>query len=253
MGRKKGADDDSWKPFKCNICSKSFIYPMNYKTHESKHKKEDCKQCLELDPKPSTCPHIKYNCVYCNKVFLDCADYKKDQAQHKLKPECRYCKKTFRQLYSLKIHMNIHTGRRPYVCPICGYSCHSPQVLRHHELFNHVKRPAITQHNDQSNEPLVTSPTMKIGPVISRAPPVMVREDDEVSKTEPVKKSVVKRPAGPANMATPVRVVAKVGARAIVSPGVKLATRAIVTRPAVVRSEPIVTRSGPPAAVAAAK
>ena len=46
---------------------------------------EDCRQCLELEPKPSTCPHIKYNCVYCNKVFLDCADYKKDQAAHKLK------------------------------------------------------------------------------------------------------------------------------------------------------------------------
>ena len=43
-------------------------------------------------------------------------------------PECRFCKKTFRQVYSLKIHMNIHTGRRPYVCEICGYSCHSPQV-----------------------------------------------------------------------------------------------------------------------------
>ena len=47
-------------------------------------------------------------------------------------PECRLCKKTFKQLYTLKIHMNIHRGHRPYVCHVCGYSCHSPQVQYTH-------------------------------------------------------------------------------------------------------------------------
>ncbi|KAL5262724.1 hypothetical protein ACHWQZ_G008206 [Mnemiopsis leidyi] len=137
MAKTRDDADDSWKPYKCAICGKHFLYSMNHKRHASVHK--ECLDCKELNPMPVKCPHVKFNCDYCDRTFATQSEYKKCQAQHKKKPECRYCKKTFKQLYSLKIHMNIHTGRRPYVCEVCGYSCHSPQVLRHHELFNHVQ------------------------------------------------------------------------------------------------------------------
>ena len=82
MGRTNNSDD-SWKPFKCKICGKHFIYSMGCKTHENKHK--ECAECLDMEPRPANCPHIKYYCVYCNKTFLDQADHKRCQAQHKLK------------------------------------------------------------------------------------------------------------------------------------------------------------------------
>ena len=81
MGRDEA--DDSWKPYKCGICGKHFLYSMNYKRHVSKHK--ECMECKELDPMPVKCPHVKYNCDYCDRTFVSQSEYKKCQAQHKAK------------------------------------------------------------------------------------------------------------------------------------------------------------------------
>ena len=83
MGKTRDDADDSWKPYKCGICGKYFLYAMNFKTHESKHK--ECQDCKKLDSMPAKCPHVEYNCVYCDTTFLEHADFKKCQAQHKAK------------------------------------------------------------------------------------------------------------------------------------------------------------------------
>lgn len=93
MGKQKDDADDSWKPYKCEICGKHFLYSMNFKTHKKKHK--ECRECRELDPIPVVCPHKKFNCVYCDKTFVDQAEYKKCQAKHKAKVNTNYSSVSF--------------------------------------------------------------------------------------------------------------------------------------------------------------
>jgi len=40
----------------------------------------------------------------------------------KKREECSICHKRFENKYKLKIHMNCHTGNRPYICETCGAS-----------------------------------------------------------------------------------------------------------------------------------
>ncbi|EKM54479.1 uncharacterized protein PHACADRAFT_73403, partial [Phanerochaete carnosa HHB-10118-sp] len=48
--------------------------------------------------------------------------------------ECMWCGKGFTRPSSLRIHMNTHTGERPYVCPFegCGRSFSVQSNMRRH-------------------------------------------------------------------------------------------------------------------------
>jgi hypothetical protein len=50
------------------------------------------------------------------------------------KYECHYCKKGFSRPSSLKIHLNSHTGEKPFVCPVesCGRSFSVLSNMRRH-------------------------------------------------------------------------------------------------------------------------
>ncbi|CAL4071787.1 unnamed protein product [Meganyctiphanes norvegica] len=53
----------------------------------------------------------------------------------KKREQCSICSKRFENKYKLKIHMNCHTGNRPYICETCGASfLRSTNLLAHRRI-----------------------------------------------------------------------------------------------------------------------
>ena len=52
--------------------------------------------------------------------------------------KCTVCSKGFLNTPSLKDHMNIHTGERPYMCKFCGDTFSSNGTHRMHEKVKHL-------------------------------------------------------------------------------------------------------------------
>ncbi|KAH7929885.1 hypothetical protein BV22DRAFT_102918 [Leucogyrophana mollusca] len=73
------------------------------------------------------------------------------QQSSALKYECDYCGKGFSRPSSLKIHLNSHTGEKPFLCTFegCGRSFSVLSNMRRHAR---VHAPAGNQHDGSSDE-----------------------------------------------------------------------------------------------------
>ena len=58
-----------------------------------------------------------------------------DERRH----ECEYCDKKFHDVTSLKLHLRIHTGEKPYKCDQCDYACTTNGNLTKHKNNKHKK------------------------------------------------------------------------------------------------------------------
>ncbi|KAK9693553.1 Zinc finger, C2H2 type [Popillia japonica] len=54
--------------------------------------------------------------------------------------KCQFCEESFKDEWSLGVHIKIHTGQAKYYCGICGKECNTPAALNKHIAVHGVER-----------------------------------------------------------------------------------------------------------------
>ncbi|KAA0202465.1 hypothetical protein HAZT_HAZT002315 [Hyalella azteca] len=146
------------KPYKCYMCNKKFRVKCNLDTHMFIHSgKRDrpfkCNLCVrsfcrdkDLDAHVRSHKNIRpFICNECGKSFIHKNNLTAHMAQHSGQKEhkCAYCGKTFFRKYNLINHERVHTGETPYSCPICGKTFTQKSNYNVHRKSFHVDRHAV--------------------------------------------------------------------------------------------------------------
>lgn len=157
-------------PHKCDTCGKSFRRKSSMKEHMHTHmdkKPFACKQCPKTfgsrrgldhhelvhlkgilpdnDPRWKWCEYKKktVECDICFKTLnvYSLKDHKRIHANEK--PfKCNVCDKSFRIKTHMKLHMKIHTQKKPkYKCSFCHCKFRTESYLKVHERHHREGRP----------------------------------------------------------------------------------------------------------------
>ena len=141
----------------CDQCgkvlqSKKALYGHRSNVHPV-HPKVPCDVCGSLVRKKYLRRHIisvhthkqKHKCSTCDKIF----DNKTRLTKHigrvhnnnKEIHQCDHCGKNLSSKYALEIHVNIHTGAKPYTCEFCPAKFSDPSSLVKHKKEMHADEP----------------------------------------------------------------------------------------------------------------
>ncbi|XP_058462641.1 zinc finger protein 7-like [Malaya genurostris] len=133
------------RPYKCQLCDKCFAHPSNLSVHSKLHSQE----------------RVKREGTHSEKKF-----------------QCPYCHTLFALAFQLKIHINTHTGLKPYVCKNCGKGFAQPSNLHVHVKKHCHKRmdydavSLSTSHQISSHPNHQTSPQTSYQPLPSHHHPL---------------------------------------------------------------------------------
>lgn len=112
----------------CYLCQRS-------DHHQQQQEQKSCKTPL-LTAHP---------CMHCAASFSRPSQLLQHQrTEHADKPSgflCTECGRTFNSHSNLRIHLNVHTGARPYSCPDCGKSFSQSGALKIHRRIHTGERP----------------------------------------------------------------------------------------------------------------
>ncbi|XP_036372007.1 zinc finger protein 696-like, partial [Megalops cyprinoides] len=118
-------------PFPCLSCHRTFQTCAQLLRHQQSHGQQEgvtqhlCMHCAASFPRPS--------------LLLQ-----HQRSQHASKPcgfLCTECGRAFNSHSNLRIHLNVHTGARPYACDDCGKSFSQSGALRVHRRIHTGERP----------------------------------------------------------------------------------------------------------------
>ncbi|KAM9353452.1 uncharacterized protein ABDE67_005825 [Symphorus nematophorus] len=125
-------------PFPCLSCQHSFpTCTQECHQHRQTHtqqQEERGRNMLSLHP-----------CMHCSASFSRPSQLLQHQrSEHAHKPSgflCTECGRAFNSHSNLRIHLNVHTGARPYSCSDCGKSFSQSGALKIHRRIHTGERP----------------------------------------------------------------------------------------------------------------
>ncbi|XP_055616190.1 zinc finger protein 771-like [Toxorhynchites rutilus septentrionalis] len=122
------------KPFKCDMCKKTFTSKYGVRVHMRIHTGE----------RPYSCPH-------CQNTFADSSTLLRHIRTHtgERPYPCPHCPKSFKQASSRRGHIRIHTGERPYSCQYCQNKFKDRSSFVGHMRKTH---PGLLEMNEQRRD-----------------------------------------------------------------------------------------------------
>lgn len=127
------------KPYRCNICDKSFRSYTARWSHVQRHKKGNfvCEQCgKSFGYKQNLMTHVQIHV-----------------SMEERKHQCPTCKKRFLRKAHLNVHLRIHAGIRPYKCDICNFSFTQIGDMRRHRSrhanTDNIKQQRVEVENEK--------------------------------------------------------------------------------------------------------
>ncbi|XP_067094226.1 zinc finger protein 497 [Osmerus mordax] len=140
LARPHSPSDQAPAPFPCLSCQRSFPTCAQLLRHQHCH----TQQQQEDDGGASSGPSL-HPCMHCAASFPRPSQLLQHQrSQHAHKPAgflCTECGRAFNSHSNLRIHLNVHTGARPYSCPDCGKSFSQSGALKIHRRIHTGERP----------------------------------------------------------------------------------------------------------------
>ena len=143
---------DPKKPFRCEVCRKSFSRKSNLTNHQHAVAGESasgdvkhffcsyCDRCFPIRARLRDHQRVHtgerpHACVLCGRAFSHPSNLRTHLRTHSgEKPyQCPVCRKAFGHHSNLKTHVRIHTGERPYVCVLCSKGFSHQTNLKDHE------------------------------------------------------------------------------------------------------------------------
>ncbi|KAH8359169.1 hypothetical protein KR093_004878 [Drosophila rubida] len=129
------------RSFKCNECERVFVSMNHLTEHQATHAAHNCQECgTRFDSREQLGWHmvethkrnLRNQCNVCQKG--------KSVASVVFKAKSN-CIAVFTMLSTLRDHMRIHTGEKPFVCNVCGKGFTQNANLRQHKLrHSDIKR-----------------------------------------------------------------------------------------------------------------